>query len=210
MTSCAARIVSTALIGSTTPESTPPANALALLSPSARRGIEMIAPSGKFWMAMPRDSASALAAVICVLPARNPAYITPTAIPSGMLCSVTASSIMVVRPSLFLGPSAWSLPTCRWGIRWSSASKNSTPNQNPANAGKNANRPSPADWSMAGISKLQMEAATITPAAKPASERCTRSSSECRIKNTHAAPKDVPKKGISMPQNVCIGSLPPL
>ena len=40
-------------------------------------GIEMMAPSGKFWMAMPRDRASALAAVICALPARKPAYITP-------------------------------------------------------------------------------------------------------------------------------------
>ena len=48
ITSCAARSVSTAPIGSTTPESTPPRNALLLLSPSARSGMEMIAPSGKF------------------------------------------------------------------------------------------------------------------------------------------------------------------
>lgn len=39
-------------------------------------------------------------------PARKPAYITPTAIPSGMLCRVTASTIMVVRSSLLFGPSA--------------------------------------------------------------------------------------------------------
>ena len=57
-------------------------------------------------MAMPRDSTSALAAVICAFPARKPAYITPTAIPSGILCRVTASTIMVVRPSLLFGPSA--------------------------------------------------------------------------------------------------------
>ena len=37
-------------------------------------------------MAMPRNRASALAAVICEFPARKPAYITPTAMPSGMLC----------------------------------------------------------------------------------------------------------------------------
>ena len=49
--------------------------------------------------------------------ARKPAYITPTAMPSGMLCRVTASTIIVVRPSLLFGPSASSLPTCRWGIR---------------------------------------------------------------------------------------------
>ena len=77
----------------------------------------MMAPSGKFCMAMPRDSASALAAVICALPARKPAYITPTAMPSGILCRVTASTIIVVRPSLLFGPSASSLPTCRWGIK---------------------------------------------------------------------------------------------
>lgn len=53
----------------------------------------------------------ALAAVICVFPERKPAYTTPTAIPSGMLCKVTASIIMVVRPSLLFGPSACSLPT---------------------------------------------------------------------------------------------------
>lgn len=46
ITSCAARIVSTAPIGSTTPESTPPRNAFPLLSPSALRGIDIIAPSG--------------------------------------------------------------------------------------------------------------------------------------------------------------------
>ena len=57
-------------------------------------------------MAMPRDSTSALAAVICAFPARKPAYITPTAMPSGMLCRVTANTIMVVRPSLLFGPSA--------------------------------------------------------------------------------------------------------
>ena len=43
-----APIVSTAPTGSTTPESTPPKNALRLLSPSARSGMEIIAPSGKF------------------------------------------------------------------------------------------------------------------------------------------------------------------
>ena len=48
ITSCAARIVSTAPIGSTTPESTPPRNAFPLLSPSALSGMDIIAPSGKF------------------------------------------------------------------------------------------------------------------------------------------------------------------
>lgn len=46
------------------PDSTPPQNARPFFIPSARRGMEMMAPSGKFWIAMPRESASAPAAVI--------------------------------------------------------------------------------------------------------------------------------------------------
>ena len=52
---------------------------------------------------------------------------------------------------------------------------------------------------MAGISRLHTEAATITPAAKPVSERCTASLSDFFMKNTHAAPSDVPRNGIKMP-----------
>ena len=48
-------------------------------------------------MAMPRDRTSALAAVICAFPARKPAYITPTAIPSGMLCRVTANEKLIFK-----------------------------------------------------------------------------------------------------------------
>ena len=92
-------------MGSTTPDSTPPAKARSFPSPSARRGMETMAPSGKFWTAMPRESASTPIAVISVSPARYPAQTTPTAIPSGMLWSVTASTIMVVRCSWLFGPS---------------------------------------------------------------------------------------------------------
>ena len=98
-------MVSTAPMGSTTPERTPSRKARPLGIPSARRGREMMAPSGKFWMAMPRDSARAPAAVIWALPERYPAYTTPTAMPSGILWRVTASTIMVVRCSWLLGPS---------------------------------------------------------------------------------------------------------
>ena len=52
---------------------------------------------------------------------------------------------------------------------------------------------------MAGISKLHTEAATITPAAKPVRDRCTLSLRAFFMKNTHAAPRDVPKNGINMP-----------
>lgn len=152
------------------------------------------------------DKASAPAAVIGVFPARKPAYITPTAIPSGMLCSVTAKTIIAVRLKLLLGPSVCSLPTCRWGIKWSSMSKNNIPIQKPINAGRKDSLPILSDCSIAGISRLQIDAATITPAAKPASERCTISLSDFFIKNTHAEPSVVPIKGISMPIKVSITS----
>ena len=62
----------------------------------------------------------------------------------------------------------------------------------------------PSDCSMAGISRLQIDAATITPAAKPASARCTKSPRDLFIKNTHAEPSAVPIKGIKIPNNTSI------
>ena len=116
-----------------------------------------------------------------------------------MLCRVTASTIIVVRRSWLLGPSASSLLACRWGITRSRSSRNKMPTQKPANAGRNASFPSAADCSMAGISRLHTEAATITPAAKPVRERCTLSPSDFFIKNTHAEPSVVPRNGIRIP-----------
>ena len=43
-----------------------------------------------------------------------------------------------------------------------------------------------SDCSIAGISRLQTDAATITPAANPASARCTKTPSDFFIKKTHA------------------------
>jgi hypothetical protein len=57
---------------------------------------------------------------------------------------------------------------------------------------------------MAGSSRLQTDAATITPAAKPVSARWTMAFSLPRMKNTHAAPNEVPKKGINMPRTTSI------
>ena len=61
---------------------------------------------------------------------------------------------------------------------------------------------------MAGISRLQIEAATITPAANPVKARWTRSPSDFFRKNTQAAPKDVPRKGIKTPYTASM-SVPP-
>ena len=87
---------------------------------------------------------------------------------------------------------------------WSSASRNRIPSQNPAAAGTKDHFPSPADRSMAGISRLQTDAAVITPAAKPVSPRWIPSDSPCRIPNTQAAPRDVPKNGSSTPYTASI------
>ena len=95
------------------PDKTPYKNERPFRTFSARRGMDTIAPSGKFCMAMPTDSASAPAADICPSPAKYPAYTAPTAIPSGMLCSATASTSMVVRFKRLFGPSGTELSGCR-------------------------------------------------------------------------------------------------
>ncbi len=56
-----------------------------VVKPFPVSGMEMIAPSGKFCIAIPIDSAKAPAMVTEVLPASTPAKTTPTAIPSGIL-----------------------------------------------------------------------------------------------------------------------------
>ena len=106
-----------------------------------------------------------------------------------MLCSVTARTIMVVRWSWLFGPSACKLFWCRCGMRWSSSSKNRMPSQKPAAAGKNASLPRSAACSIAGISKLHTDAATITPAAKPVRVRWMPSRKAFFKKNTQPAPR---------------------
>ena len=82
---------------------------------------------------------------------------------------------------------------------WSSRRRNRIPSQNPATAGTNASFPISTTCSIAGIKRLQIDAATITPAANPVSIRCSRSPISFFIKNTHAAPNDVPRNGINIP-----------
>ena len=64
--------------------------------------------------------------------------------------------------------------------------------------------PAASASSRAGISRLHTDAATITPAAKPASTRCTLRRSCRRRKNTHPAPSTVPINGSSSPQTICV------
>jgi len=79
------------------------------------------------------------------------------------------------------------------------------PSQKPTTAGKNASLPRSAACSIAGISKLHTDAATMTPAAKPVNARWTLSRKEFFKKNTQPAPRLVPRNGIRIPQNAsCI------
>ena len=71
--------------------------------------------------------------------------------------------------------------------------------QNPIAAGRKANLPMFEAWSIDGRSKLHTEAATMTPAAKPVNARCSKLFIVFFINSTQAAPKLVPKNGISIP-----------
>ena len=73
------------------------------------------------------------------------------------------------------------------------------PSQKPANAGRNASWPMAEDCSIAGMMRLQTEAATITPAAKPVSARCTPVRRSFLRKNTQAEPAEAPRNGIRSP-----------
>ena len=78
--------------------------------PSAFRGIDTIAPSGMFCIAIPTDIVKAAIAVMPISPEIKPERTTPTAIPSGRLWIVTASESIVVRDSPDFIPSGWSSP----------------------------------------------------------------------------------------------------
>ena len=69
------------------------------------------------------------------------------------------------------------------------------PSQKPTTAGTKDHRPMSAACSIAGSSRLQMEAATMTPAAKPVSARCTISPKLFRIKKDAGRPQRRPGKG---------------
>ena len=104
------RMTRMAPMGSTIPLRLPIANERQRLLPSAFKGIDTIAPSGIFCMAIPTDIVKAAIAVIPMSPDRKPDSTTPTAIPSGRLWMVTASESIVVRDNPDFIPSGWSSP----------------------------------------------------------------------------------------------------
>lgn len=76
------------------------------------------------------------------------------------------------------------------------------PTHSPTAGGTKDQTPIPADCSSDGISRLQTEAAVITPAAKPVIARRSESLNSLRIKNTQAAPSAVPKNGMRIPLQI--------
>ena len=197
------RIVATAAIGSTAPESAPIRNALPRLLPSPRSGTEIIAPSGMFCIAIPMDKASEPATVRFVSPLITPARTTPTAIPSGMLCSATASIILVERDNDDLGPSAASPSVCWCGMNVSSSSRNAIPAMKPASTGQLFARPSP-DCSRAGCRSDQNDAATIMPEANPSMALLAICDILSRSNSTVDAPSTVPSIGTVSPMRISI------
>lgn len=113
--------------------------------------------------------ANAPAIVIPAFPRIAPANVTPTAIPSGILWSVTAKTSIVVFFSFAFTPSGLLLSKCKWGITLSKTSKNTIPNKNPIVAGIHAIFPCSVAISIDGINKDHTDAAIITPAANPSS-----------------------------------------
>ena len=99
---------------------------------------------------------------------------SPTDIPSGMLCSVTAETSSVVRFQPVGRPSGWSASACRCGRSVSSAMRKATPRRKPPAAGSQPGTPCPSACSMAGLSSDHTLAATMTPAANPRKMWCMR------------------------------------
>ena len=167
--------------------------------------MEIIAPSGTFWIAIPSATATALASEIFEVPLSAPAKTTPTAIPSGRLWMVTAKASIAVFERCDRIPSGLSVPICRWGVSSSIISRNPIPNRNPTAAGKTDHRPLSAAISIDGISSDHTDAATITPDAKPNSDFCSLGDMSFFMKNTKAEPSIVPSSGIKRPMiNVVI------
>ena len=143
---------------------------------------------------MPSASAAAPASPS---PSAASANARPTAMPSGILCSVMADRS---RKSLCVTRSP---PRCR--VNSSSSASSSAPSTMPAAAGRNGgSRPSAAVCSMAGRMRLHTLAAVITPAAKPSSAPCARSQTARAKKNTVAAPSAVIRNVKDVPSHASI------
>ena len=105
--------------------------------------------------------------------------------PSGRLCSVTASTMRL-------------LPRCKsCPAMLSSRSRPAAPSTSPAEGGTHAATPSSRVRSVAGSSRLHTLAASMMPAAIPLSTRWVRGAADRRSRNTPAAPSVVHTAGNS-------------
>lgn len=155
-------------------------------------------------MAMPRDSASAPMAVICALPVKYPAYTTPTAMPSGILCSVTASTNIVVREKPLLGPSGVSRALVQVGDKHIQQKQEPDAEPEPDNGGQERQLPQHGGLLHGRGEQAPDGCRHHDPAANPVSARCTPGCRDFFIKNTQADPIVVPAKGMRIPMNTLV------
>ena len=169
-----------------------------------------------FCIAIPIESAKASNKVIPAFWLINPANATPTAIPSGILCSVTAKiSIDVLFTFSALIFLCVLLPVILFSVLcFSNRSTNIltninviTPNIKPIAAGIHAIFPCACAISIDGNNKDHTEAAIITPAANPNNIFCIIGFILSFNKNTKDEPIVVPKKGIKIPISTLYSSL---
>ena len=141
---------------------------------------------------MPIDKAIASAKVTLQSGESIPAKTMPTAMPSGMLCTVTARTNFAAFVSFSFGKIT------------STIGRSPTPSNRPTVAGKNDSLPKFSLCSIDGMSSDHTDAATITPAEKPRSGFSSEGFIFCLKNSTHPAPSVVPINGISIPINVIV------
>ena len=118
---------------------------------------------------------------------------TPTAIPSGMLCKVTARTSRVVLLNEEESPSGCFSPRCRCGISRSIKRRKTPPRIKPPAAGIQPICPLASASSIAGMRRDHTDAAIMTPAANPKKTLCIFSCMSFFKKKTVAAPRAVIK-----------------
>ena len=159
------------------------------LYPSLLRGSATLAPSGKFCSPIPSARMPAPTRVEPGTPMAAPPKATPTAMPSGMLCRVTALTSRMLRLRDALLPAA-AVTKLDLSSSLSATIMNRPPVTNPRAGRTHWDFPSSPHSSMAGARSDQKLAAIITPAPKPSMILSTFLFTS-RKKKTTAAPRAV-------------------
>ena len=119
-----------------------------------------------------------------------------------MLCNITAKNIIVFFFKVELLPSGSSLYLCKCGKKLSNPSKNNIPKAKPNAAGNTLHFPIFSLIFMLGIISDQIDAAIITPLAKPINNFSTLGLSLFFVNNTILLPIIVPSKGANKAINI--------